>query len=325
MIDERRITIGRAPDNTVVLRAAQVSRCHCVIETADGVSRIRDLDSRYGITVNGRPVTEATIGPGDRVTVGGYELAVVDPAEAKPEPAAGDGSALCRTLEQELAGARAEVDRQQQRCVDQGRLLEAVRKDLEDRRSESTAQQESLESEVARLRGEMASLALEVEQAEDPEPLKQQIDLLLASQLESAQRAAAAQQVLEQCAADLRRLQEAWRRMSAIHQTLKDAEELWIETDQRAREAVSSGPAAVEQMLVQRQAVTDQLATFHSAHESAMGELRSIVHRLGRLPMRSSTDGLPVDGDAPQAPRAGWLRRKLQTVRPHPAIQPPED
>lgn len=239
-VDDRPITIGRSPDNTVVLGASAVSRRHCVVELVDGVVRIRDLGSRGGTKVNEQRITESELNDGDRITVGGYELTYV----TDPQGAADNGAERRRLLEQ-LDGQAAEL---------------------------------------SRLRVQVADQELEIEHQHQAETaaLNEQIDLLLGSQLEATERAAGAEQMFAQCSSDLRELQEAWQRLAAIHRTLGDVESAWLETDQRAREAVSVGPTAVEQRLEERQVVTDQLTEFHAAHDAALADLQAIVQRLDR-------------------------------------------
>jgi pSer/pThr/pTyr-binding forkhead associated (FHA) protein len=50
--------------------AATISEQHCKIEDVDGLLVVRDLGSRYGTYVNEKRVTEATLWPGDKLTVG---------------------------------------------------------------------------------------------------------------------------------------------------------------------------------------------------------------------------------------------------------------
>ncbi len=65
------ITIGRAPNATLVVSDAQVSRLHARIDFSDGVHSIRDLDSRNGTLLNARPIDVPTaLRPGDEIDVG---------------------------------------------------------------------------------------------------------------------------------------------------------------------------------------------------------------------------------------------------------------
>lgn len=68
-------TLGRAAGGDVVIDHADVSRRHAEIEiTRDGAT-IRDLDSKNGVLIDGRKVTEAALEDGSRVAFG--ELSVV--------------------------------------------------------------------------------------------------------------------------------------------------------------------------------------------------------------------------------------------------------
>ena len=68
--DGREILVGRHPDCGVCLSHSTVARHHCFISYQDGVTVIRDLGSRYGISVNGHRVDRATLAPGDLVMFG---------------------------------------------------------------------------------------------------------------------------------------------------------------------------------------------------------------------------------------------------------------
>ncbi|HYM70510.1 MAG TPA: DUF3662 and FHA domain-containing protein [bacterium] len=71
-LDRPVMTVGRRPDQDIVLDDPSVSRAHARIEiTADGVS-ILDLGSTNGTLVNGRPSgsAQAPLRPGDRIQIG---------------------------------------------------------------------------------------------------------------------------------------------------------------------------------------------------------------------------------------------------------------
>lgn len=84
------ISIGRHPGNALCLQDDRVSRHHCVIEPDDaGGFRIRDLDSRNGIRLNGEPVLHAPLRSGDVLRVGATEFiveAVDNGLTAEPAP-----------------------------------------------------------------------------------------------------------------------------------------------------------------------------------------------------------------------------------------------
>ncbi len=70
--------MGRSSDNDVVLRDFSVSRHHAKVEEQNGTYRIIDLESTNGVKINDGFVTSAVMSPGDRLTVGSFELLVED-------------------------------------------------------------------------------------------------------------------------------------------------------------------------------------------------------------------------------------------------------
>ncbi|MEM1417119.1 MAG: FHA domain-containing protein [Myxococcota bacterium] len=80
------IVVGRARDCHLVLEGARVSRRHARFSWDGEASVLEDLGSRNGVLVNALPVTAPVrLRHGDRVTIGGHELAVVDPARETAE------------------------------------------------------------------------------------------------------------------------------------------------------------------------------------------------------------------------------------------------
>ncbi len=71
----RPLTIGRSPACDVAIREPTVSRRHALLRFHDGAWMIKDLGSKNGLTVNGRRVGRASVGPGDLLGLG---LAVVE-------------------------------------------------------------------------------------------------------------------------------------------------------------------------------------------------------------------------------------------------------
>jgi transcriptional regulator with GAF, ATPase, and Fis domain len=79
-----RLTIGKAPDNDLVLGDDTVSRHHCeLVRTGQGIS-VKDLNSTNGTKVDGIRVQEAIITPGSVLKVGEVEISV-RPAAQKVE------------------------------------------------------------------------------------------------------------------------------------------------------------------------------------------------------------------------------------------------
>ncbi len=68
------VTIGRSPENDIVVDDRRVSRRHADMEHVEGRWIIRDLGSTNGSAVNGRLVRQAALRDGDRVSIGGFEV-----------------------------------------------------------------------------------------------------------------------------------------------------------------------------------------------------------------------------------------------------------
>ena len=75
--DVRRIGVGRAPGNELVLENAALSRHHFELERRSGGWRLRDLASTNGVFVNGDKVQlSSPVQDGDVIAVGKFSLVV---------------------------------------------------------------------------------------------------------------------------------------------------------------------------------------------------------------------------------------------------------
>jgi general secretion pathway protein E len=79
-VGDKPMTIGRHPENLVVISDPASSRRHCVIERNGNGWRLRDLNSSNGTRLNGMVVESSRILPGDIVTIGGTRIVLVAPA-----------------------------------------------------------------------------------------------------------------------------------------------------------------------------------------------------------------------------------------------------
>ena len=70
---ERLITVGRAPDNMIVIDDASVSNRHAQLELVGENYRLKDLESTNGTKVNGVPITETMLRFEDRVRFGAID------------------------------------------------------------------------------------------------------------------------------------------------------------------------------------------------------------------------------------------------------------
>ena len=99
-VPEGGLTLGRAPDNDIVLGGDGVSRYHAELRYDGGSLWLRDAGSRNGIFVNGHRVTDyKALRAGDVVTFADYAFAVrwdsdVDraPDETEDDDATSDGT-----------------------------------------------------------------------------------------------------------------------------------------------------------------------------------------------------------------------------------------
>lgn len=74
-----RTTIGRAEDNTVVLKDRRVSKHHAQIVLLSGEYRMEDLGATNPTTVNGRAITEPVVlQHGDRISLGDIFFVFLD-------------------------------------------------------------------------------------------------------------------------------------------------------------------------------------------------------------------------------------------------------
>ena len=74
--DGSSLTIGRGPDNDLVLADGRVSRHHARVTGRRGTLVYTDLGSTNGSRVNGAPVGELVLGAGDRIELGDSVLVV---------------------------------------------------------------------------------------------------------------------------------------------------------------------------------------------------------------------------------------------------------
>jgi len=80
-LDGDRIGIGRAFDNEVIVEERQVSRYHAELQLRYGRYILRDLGSTGGTAVNGYPIREVILRPGDVISLSGIDLIY---AESEP-------------------------------------------------------------------------------------------------------------------------------------------------------------------------------------------------------------------------------------------------
>jgi ABC-type multidrug transport system ATPase subunit/pSer/pThr/pTyr-binding forkhead associated (FHA) protein len=75
-LGEGRFTIGRDTDNDLVLDHPNVSGVHAVLMREGGQVRLIDRASTNGTRVNGRPITQRAVQPGDQIGIGPFVIVV---------------------------------------------------------------------------------------------------------------------------------------------------------------------------------------------------------------------------------------------------------
>ncbi len=86
LVDEL-VTIGRGPDNMIVINNPSVSARHAQLQLAGETYRLKDLGSTNGTQVNGKPVTETLLSFDDRVRFGAIEASYEgDKSGSRPLP-----------------------------------------------------------------------------------------------------------------------------------------------------------------------------------------------------------------------------------------------
>ncbi|MFV0444287.1 MAG: FHA domain-containing protein [Planctomycetaceae bacterium] len=82
--------VGRDEQSQIRIASEEVSRQHCVLISQTERLIVRDLGSRNGTFINGRPITsEVILQPGDHLVIGPMGF-LFQPADAEPPAAASD-------------------------------------------------------------------------------------------------------------------------------------------------------------------------------------------------------------------------------------------
>jgi len=77
-VGSKEVSIGRSPDNALVIDNPAVSHYHARVFNEEGRMMLEDFGSMNGTFVNGQRVKMVMLKPGDRVTVGKHTIVVSD-------------------------------------------------------------------------------------------------------------------------------------------------------------------------------------------------------------------------------------------------------
>ena len=72
LLDKPILLFGRHQECDVQLNSKKVSRRHCCIAQVRDYFVVRDLGSTNGVRINGEPVIEGKMVPGDEITIGNF-------------------------------------------------------------------------------------------------------------------------------------------------------------------------------------------------------------------------------------------------------------
>jgi pSer/pThr/pTyr-binding forkhead associated (FHA) protein len=88
---ENKIAIGSDQKSTIVLKHHQVDRHHAEVYKTGEQCFVKDLGTRFGTYVGKKKVAEATLAPGDIITIATFRYAYVAPGQRSSGlfPAAG--------------------------------------------------------------------------------------------------------------------------------------------------------------------------------------------------------------------------------------------
>lgn len=73
-----RTTLGRRPNNDIVIDNLTVSGEHAVLHLQDQAAEVQDLGSTNGTFVNGQPIERQVLRDGDQIIIGKYEVRFAD-------------------------------------------------------------------------------------------------------------------------------------------------------------------------------------------------------------------------------------------------------
>jgi pSer/pThr/pTyr-binding forkhead associated (FHA) protein len=110
--EKRRVTIGRTPDNDVVLENRGISRQHAIIEFSDKQAVIIDNESLNGTFVNSRKINEEILRDDDVITIGKYSLIYHTEAQRDDNIFGMDGTMVLKTKQQKELLAKDKLAKQ---------------------------------------------------------------------------------------------------------------------------------------------------------------------------------------------------------------------
>lgn len=84
-LEQAVLNIGRRSDNDLVIQDPRASRLHAQVRAREGRFVIFDLGSTSGTKINGRPIRQHILQPGDVIAIGGARLVYGEDSETSPD------------------------------------------------------------------------------------------------------------------------------------------------------------------------------------------------------------------------------------------------
>jgi pSer/pThr/pTyr-binding forkhead associated (FHA) protein len=104
-LSKERVTIGRRPQNDIVIESTAVSADHAMIVTRNNDSFLEDLNSINGTQINGQPVKKHFLQHGDMIELAEYKIRyVADGYEARDSNSSRNTVPFIRVLNGAHAG-----------------------------------------------------------------------------------------------------------------------------------------------------------------------------------------------------------------------------
>jgi len=105
--DQEEVTLGRAPDNDIIVAHESISGHHAKLQLADGAYQIIDLDSTNGLKVEDIETSSGPLSNGTKLTIGKVDAVFEceDPAAADDDDdnAVEDSEPFASNMEVEIA------------------------------------------------------------------------------------------------------------------------------------------------------------------------------------------------------------------------------
>jgi hypothetical protein len=128
LVDGERLTLGRAPTNTIVIHDERASRFHAEIFPAPAGWAVRDLESRNGTLLDRRPLEgDHLLASGDTISIGRTEI-IFRHGDPPSDPGSGElGGTSTNEIPAEAGHWQASITHRRA----QSRLLENIRETRE--------------------------------------------------------------------------------------------------------------------------------------------------------------------------------------------------